>query len=145
MSATDALVINGPTILVDIGFDPALFGQSLPQIPGSTAPPNPIPAVQVLALIDTGAIESCIDEQLAQRLQLPLIDQEQRSGIGGTITLNIYLGHIVIPTISTVYGRFTGVHLQAGGQSHQALIGRTLLKDTLMVYDGRSGMVRLAR
>jgi predicted aspartyl protease len=145
MSASDALVINGPTILVDIGFDPTLFGPSLPQIPGSNAPLAAIPALQVSALIDTGATESCIDEQLAQRLQLPLIDQERRSGIGGTITLNIYLGYIVIPAIARVYGRFTGVHLQAGGQTHQALIGRTLLRDTLMVYDGRTGMVRLAR
>ena len=144
LSPTDALAFRGPTVFVDIGFDPAIFGQALPQLPGATSP-LAVPAVQVPALIDTGASESSIDEQLAQQLQLPLIDQEQVSGIGGTITLNIYLGHVVIPTIATMYGRFTGVHLQAGGQYHQALIGRTLLKDTLLVYDGRTGMVRLAR
>ena len=145
LSPTDALTHRGPTVLVDIGLDPAIFGQNLPPVPGATTPLAVIPAVQVPALIDTGAMESSIDEQLAQQLQLPLIDQEQVSGISGTITLNIYLGHVVIPTISTMYGRFTGVHLQAGGQYHKALIGRTLLKDALLVYDGRTGVVRLAR
>ena len=145
LSATDALALRGPTVLVGIGFDPAIFGQNLPQVPATASALGVIPAVQVPALIDTGASDSSIDEQLAQQLQLPLIDQEQCSGIGGTIILNIYLGHIVIPTISTVYGRFTGVHLQAGGQHHRALIGRTPLKDALLVYDGRTGVVRLAR
>ena len=97
LSPTEALTLRGPTVLVDIGFDPAIFGQNLPPVPGATTPLAVIPAVQVPALIDTGATESSIDEQLAQQLQLPLIDQEQVSGISGTITLNIYLGHVVIP------------------------------------------------
>jgi len=70
-----------------------------------------------LRLIDTGASDSSIDEQLAQQLQLPLIDQEQCSGIGGTIILNIYLGHIVIPTISRVYGRFTECTCKPAGST----------------------------
>ena len=118
LSAADALELRGPTVLVDIGFDPAFFGTTLPPVPGASAPPIAIPSVQVPALLDTGASESCIDEQLAQRLQLPLIDTSTRAGIGGVITLSIYLAHIVIPTLAIQFGRFTGVHLQAGGQHH---------------------------
>jgi hypothetical protein len=38
-----------------------------------------------------------------------------------------------------------GAQLQAGGQAHLALIGRTLLRGTLLVYDGEKGSVRIAR
>jgi len=141
----DALVRLGPTLQVDIGFDPALFGQALPPIPGATVPPLAISPISVPALLDTGAQESSIDEDLAQQLKLPLIDQETRSGISGPIVLNVYLAHIVIPTVGTQYGRFTGVYLQKGGQFHKALIGRTMLSDMLLVYDGRNGSVQLAR
>jgi hypothetical protein len=92
LSPTDALALRGPTVLVDIGFDPAIFGQNLPQVPATASALAVIPAVQVPALIDTGASDSSIDEKLAQQLQLPLIDQEQCSGIGGTIILNILFG-----------------------------------------------------
>lgn len=145
LSAQAALVWRGPTIQVDIGFDPAMFGTALPPVPGGSAPPLAIPAVQVPALLDTGATESSIDETLAQQLQLPLIDKANSAGIGGIITLNIYLANIIIPGLAVQYGRFTGVHLHAGGQHHRALIGRSLLKDALLVYDGRSGSVKLAR
>lgn len=57
----------------------------------------------------------------------------------------MYLAHIVIPGVVTEYGQFTGVHLQAGGQFHRALLGRRLLDDVLLVYDGRTGTVSLAR
>jgi predicted aspartyl protease len=146
LSGKAALSLRGPTLLVDIGFDPAFFGSALPTMPsGAATAPVAIPSVQVPALIDTGASESCIDEQLAQQLQLPLINTTVTSGIGGSVTLNMYLAHISIPGLVTEYGQFTGVHLQAGGQFHRALIGRKLLDDVLLVYDGDSGLVRLAR
>jgi predicted aspartyl protease len=145
LSGKDALAMHGPTIMVEIGLDPTLFGTNMPAIPGAANAPALIPPVQVPALIDTGAAESCIDEQLAQQLQLPLINTTVRSGIGGSITLNLYLAHIAIPGLVTEYGQFTGVHLRSGGQFHQALLGRKLLDDIIMVYDGLTGMVRLAR
>lgn len=145
LNGKEALAFRGPTVLVDIGFDPAFFGSTLPSASGATAAPVAIPSVQVPALIDTGASESCIDEELAQLLQLPLINTTVQSGIGGSIRLNMYLAHIVIPGVVTEYGQFTGVHLQAGGQFHRALLGRRLLDDVLLVYDGRTGTVSLAR
>ncbi len=97
------------------------------------------------ALIDTGASDSCIDEELAQQLQLPLIDQEGGSGIGGKETFNVYLGHIRIAALGMIqYGRFMGVKLRAGNQPHQALLGRTLFQGMILFYDGRDGSVRLA-
>jgi predicted aspartyl protease len=142
-SPADALQIWGPTVQVDVGFDPSLFGQSGPAT-GARALVA-VPAIQVPALIDTGAQQSCIDEQLAQQLNLPLIDQAKLSGVSGAMIFNVYLAHIAIPGVALQYGQFTGVHLQAGGQYHRVLIGRTLLRDVLLVYDGRSGSVKLAR
>jgi predicted aspartyl protease len=138
LTAQDALTFYGPTILVDIGLDEAFDYRTVGQAPSSQVR-------SVLALIDTGAVESCIDDALAREIGLPVIDRQSVAGAGGAIELNVYLGHIHIPTVNfTVWGRFTGVLLQAGGQQHQALIGRTMLQNALLVYDGRSGAARLA-
>jgi hypothetical protein len=42
-----------------------------------------------------------------------------------------------------VYGLFAGVNLAAGGQPHQALIGRTFLRHFTMIYEGRTGTVTI--
>ena len=139
------LVRIGPTTLVEIGFISDLFheDQAVVQQALVTAHQQP-PATLVAALIDTGASDSCIDENLAQQLQLPLIDRQDGSGIGGQDEFNVYLGHIRIAALQFIqYGRFMGVRLAAGNQPHQAIIGRSVLKDMILVYDGRDGSVRL--
>jgi hypothetical protein len=140
------LLKKGPTTAVEIGFDPGLFhtdpAKVQDAIKAATATP---PAKLVDALIDTGAVDSCIDEDLAQELKLPLIDQADGAGIGGKEKFNVYLGHIRIAALGTIqYGRFMGVKLKAGDQPHQALLGRTVLQNMVLVYDGRDGTVRLA-
>jgi hypothetical protein len=148
-NAADALVFVGPGITVEIGFDPTTFatlaGIPIPApVPGAVPAPT-IPQV-VLALIDTGAQQSMIDEALAIQLALPLVNRQPYAGVGGPGTANVYLAHITIPLLGTTqYGAFMGAQLQAGGQSHLALIGRTLLRGTLLVYDGEKGSVRIAR
>ena len=63
---SDALVQHGPTLLVDIGFDPTYVAPAAGVIPA--------PAVKgIWALVDTGATESCIDAQLADQLKLPIM------------------------------------------------------------------------
>lgn len=131
------------TVQVDVGFDPVRFGTSLPL--AGAAPLVAVPAIKVQALIDTGAQQSCIDELLAQQLHLPLIDQAPLSGVSGSTVFNVYLAHIIIPGVALQYGQFTAVHLQSGGKHHRVLIGSTLLRDVLLVYDGRSGSVKVAR
>jgi predicted aspartyl protease len=139
-----SLVVKGPTTLVEVDFDPGLFHSDPAQVQAAlaarTAPPQ-----LVEALIDTGAMESCIDEDLAQTLQLPLIDQGEASGVGGKEKFNVYLGHIRIMAINFYqYGRFLGVRLQKGQQPHKAILGRTLLQGMILVYDGRKGTCTLA-
>jgi predicted aspartyl protease len=133
----DLLVAHGPTLLVRIGFDPA-YDPATPQVPPNL-PQNPLPA-----LVDTGALESCIDSALAMNLNLPIVDRRMVSGAHGAKEVNVHLAQIHIPTLAfTVYGAFCAVDLQAGGQQHQALIGRTFLRSFTMIYEGRTGTVSL--
>jgi hypothetical protein len=147
-SASDALVAIGPTVQVEIGFDPATYtalsGAPPPvMLPTGTmaTPPQIVPA-----LIDTGAQQSMIDEDLAVQLALPLINRQPVSGVSGQHIANVYLAHLLIPTLGGQgqFGAFMGAHLQAGGQPHGALLGRTLLRRTLLIYDGERGSVRLS-
>jgi predicted aspartyl protease len=147
VSGRDLLIQHGPTAWVEIGFNPDLFHADVAVVQRAiaTVQAQPVSNQLVGALIDTGATESCIDEELAQELQLPLIDRQDGSGIGGTDQFNVYLGHIRIAALRFVqYGRFMGVKLTAGDQPHRALLGRTLLQGMILVYDGRDGSVRLA-
>ncbi len=99
----------------------------------------------VHGLIDSGASESCIDAQLAQKLGLPIIDIRSIAGVGGAKTHNVYLAQIHIYTLDIFqYGAFTGVDLAEGGQAHQVLLGRTFLQNTVMIYDGIRGQVTVA-
>ena len=135
-SGSDLLTDYGPTLKVDIGFD-ANFkaGQGLTPVPGMTG---------LDALVDTGASESCIDSMLATQLNLPIVDRRNISGAHGGGEVNMHLAQVRIPALGqTIYGVFAGVHLEAGGQMHKALIGRTFLRHCKMVYEGQTGKVTI--
>ncbi len=136
-SGKDLLTAYGPTLLVDIGFDPTYR----PGVP----PLAPIPGVRgIHALVDTGAAESCIDNRLAAQLKLPIVDRRPISGVHGQHMANVYVAQVHIPSLGfTIYGAFAGVDLSAGGQAHSALIGRTFLRNFTMVYEGRTGTVTI--
>lgn len=136
-SGRDALALYGPTLGVQIGFDPAFLpGLSNPDLPPENHP----------ALVDTGATESCIDSALALMLKLPIVDRQEVAGVHGADTVNVHLAQIYVPTLNfTVYGRFAGVHLHAGGHHpYFALIGRDFLLNFTMMYEGRTGIVILS-
>ena len=133
-SGRDQLVRFGPTLFVKIGFDPSYR-------PGVSPPPD-LPQLELPALVDTGATESCIDSALAQNLQLPAVDTGFISGVQGASETVFYLAQIYIPALdATIFGRFSGVHLASGGQLHSALLGRTFLQNFVLTYEGRTGDV----
>jgi len=134
-SGAALLIFYGPTLVVNIGFDPAYKNIGVP-VPGITG---------IHALVDTGARESCIDSTLAAQLNLPIVDRRLIAGVHGSLQVNIHLAQVHVPSlVSTIYGAFAGVHLMAGGQPHKALIGRTFLQGYTMVYEGRTGNVTLS-
>ena len=137
LSAREVLVAVGPTLHVEIGFDPSFN-------PNGMSTPN-LPTTQFPALVDTGAFESCIDSTLAEQLGLPIVGRQSVSGAHGAAEVDFHLAQICVPAFGhIVYGRFAGVHLAKGGQHHQALLGRTFLMNFSMVYDGRTGVVTLS-
>ena len=138
-TATGALLLitYGPTLAVNIGFDPAF-------VVGSGIPNPTVSGMK--ALVDTGASESCIDSLLAAQLQLPIVDRRMVSGAHGKQEVNMHLAQVHVPALNwTILGAFAGVHLTAGGQPHHALIGRTFLQHHTMVYVGATGSVTLSR
>lgn len=66
-AGSQLLVLRGPTLEVDIGFD-AGFQQGVGITPD-------LAMKSVEALVDTGATQSFIDSDLAATLKLPVIDQ----------------------------------------------------------------------
>ncbi len=138
-SGAEKLALDGPTLLVDIGFDPkykyAASGLKLKS-----------DIMQVPALVDTGAALSCIDNKLARSLGLPLVDHREFLSLTGEGGLNAYLAHIAIPSLSFFqHGIFFGVPLFKRPPYFRAVLGRTLLRDMVLVYDGPTGSVRIAR
>ena len=130
------LVGLGPRLDVQIGLDlPALASKSTPTLPDQLWN----------ALVDTGAMESCIDSTLAATLQLPVADRRMIAGALGGGEVNMHVGQIHIPSLQfTMHGLFAGVHLIAGGQPYAALIGRTFLVHYTMTYEGKTGSVTLS-
>jgi hypothetical protein len=63
-----ALTQRGPIIQVTIGVEQNIAQQLLSQ---GMPLPQPVPG---LALIDTGATSTCIDEDVAKQLNLPVVD-----------------------------------------------------------------------
>lgn len=125
----------GPSLPVEIGFDPNFRPGVRPSLPGRQFP----------ALVDTGAAACCIDSALVAALKLPLVDRQQVAGVHGSGEVDMHLAQIYVPALNfTMYGVFAGVHLTAGGQPHFALIGRTFLRNFTLVYEGRTGAVTLS-
>src|SRR5713226_10749635 len=86
----DLLVQLGPTLYVDIGFDPNFkLGQCAPVAS----------LTQMRALVDTGATECCIDSLVASTLKLPIIDRRVVAGISGTHVTNMYLAQVHVPLL----------------------------------------------
>ncbi len=137
-SGADLLVLLGPTLKVNIGFDP--------NFRFTNGGPIPVAGITgVDALVDTGASTSCIDNLVANQLGLPVVDRRPVSGAHGKHPTPIYLAQIHVPSLNfTIYGQFAGVDLVAGGQVHKALIGRTFLQRFTMIYEGKTGTVTLS-
>ena len=137
-NGAELLCLNGPTILVDIGFD-AGFQSSSTATPIATI--NNVPA-----LVDTGASESFIDNAIAVAVGLPIVDKQMLGGSSGSHESDVYLAQIHVPSLAfTIWGRFAGVNLIAGGQQYTALIGRTFLQHMVMTYDGLTGRVTITK
>ncbi len=137
-AGAERLVQRGPVLQVNIGLDPEYKYES-----GSALNSD---IMQVPALVDTGAVFSCIDDDLAQSLDLPLVDRRVFCMLNGKRECNAYLAHIVVPALSLFqHGIFYGLTLDEIERPYLAVIGRTFLQDMTLIYDGPTGSVRITR
>ena len=132
------LVAVGPLVSVAIGYDPDFR-------PHPGRPPD-LPPVQYRALIDTGATATCVDVALANRLNLPVIGESGAlAGVLGAGQSLEYRTVIQIPELDAVFtGPVIGVHLSAGRQPYDVIIGRDFLRQLRLVYDGPNGTATIS-
>jgi hypothetical protein len=134
ISPSKILRLRGPIIPLRVG---------PPLNPNAPAPPAG-QVKNVNALIDTGASDSCIDNALAKSLSLKVIDCRPFGGVAGKADHDIYLGQIIVDNLRMQKnGRLVGVEM--GGTHTQMIVGRDFLDNLIMIYDGASGTVTLAR
>lgn len=104
--------------------------------------PNPITG---LALIDTGASLTAIDETAAKNMNLPIIDVATiASATDAGIKANVYPAQLQIAgaPIEITVGRALGAMLEPQGLL--ALLGRDFLQHLTMFYNGPRGQLTIS-
>lgn len=134
-----ALLQTGPCVQVIVGLAQSLAEQLVQQ-------GHPVPQPEAgIALLDTGASTTCIDDALAQRLGLPVIDVVQMvsASHAGTET-NVYpiLMEILGSPIKVNVPRAISANLAP--QGIVALIGRDYLQHCTLFYNGFTGEITLS-
>ena len=130
---------QGPCIQVTIGIAQSIAEQLLLQ--GQTLP-SPISGV---ALIDTGASSTCIDSDIAQQMQLPVVNVVNVASASHASTQqNVYPVQIEVVgfPISIETPNAIGASLRAQGLI--ALIGRDVLQHCTLFYNGITGSFTLS-
>ena len=95
------------------------------------------------ALIDTGASNTCVDEQAAKELGLPVIDVgTMLSATHERVPCNIYPVQVATPIVSLNSPRTMGAALAAQGLL--VLIGRDVLQRCNLFYNGPIGQFTLS-
>jgi len=134
-----ALQQRGPIVQVNVSLEQSFAQALLAQ--GKTLPK----AESGFALIDTGASHTCIDDDVAKRLNLPAIDVAMMTSASHEATQqNVYpvqIEMIGMP-ISIGSARTMGANLKAQGLI--LLIGRDVLASVIFIYSGPAGQITFA-
>ncbi|MGH9746274.1 MAG: aspartyl protease family protein [Candidatus Acidiferrales bacterium] len=131
-----ALQMRGPVLQVTVTIEQSAGKALLSQ--GKTAPTK-----TGFALIDTGASNTCIDEQAAQELGLPVIDVgTMQSASHERHPCNIYPVQIIAPMVTMNSQRTMGANLASQGLL--VLIGRDVLQSCNLFYNGPAGQFTLS-
>lgn len=132
-----ALQQRGPVIQVTVGVEQNMAKALMQQ--GKTVPPPKLG----YALIDTGASVTCIDEQIAKDLGLPVVDVgKMTSASHEGHPCNLYPAQITIPPMLTFQApRAMGAKIAV--QGFVAIIGRDVLQGCVLIYNGGTGQITL--
>lgn len=131
------LLLRGPVVQVSVTIE-----QNAGK--GLTAHGKTLPTPKSgLALIDTGASNTCIDDQAAEELGLPVIDvASMQSASHEKHPCNVYPIQIITPIITLNAPRAMGAALASQGLL--VLIGRDVLQHCTLYYNGPVGQFTLS-
>jgi predicted aspartyl protease len=106
---------------------------------------EPIPPMSSgLALIDTGSISSCIDEEAANAMHLPVVGNiNLASSSHASHRANQYPIKITIQGLQMVFNAPTAIGAPLKIQGLVAIIGRDILQICCFVYNGATGQFTL--
>jgi predicted aspartyl protease len=130
---------RGPCVQITVTVAETIADQLVQQ---GKSVPQPVSG---MALIDTGASATCIDDALAQRLGVPVIDVVQMSSASHAATSqNVYPIQIEVlgAGIKVNVPRAIGAALETQGII--ALIGRDFLEHCTLFYNGITGEITLS-
>lgn len=134
-----ALSARGPRLQVSLGVHQAIATQLLQQ---GKALPQPVSG---LALIDTGASTTCIDEDAAQKLQLPVTNIVTVASASHASTRhNVYPSQIEVIGLPIAINAPNAIGAPLAAQGLLALIGRDVLQVCTLHYNGPAGSISLA-
>ena len=134
-----ALTMRGPVVQVTVSAGRAIAQQILQQ--GGSLPPP----VSGLALIDTGATSTCVDDAAAQQLQVPVIDVVKIASASHSETeQNVYPISIEVVGLPIAIDAPRAIGAPLAAQGLLVLIGRDLLQQCILVYNGVSGSFSLS-
>ncbi|ABW00953.1 aspartyl protease family protein [Caldivirga maquilingensis] len=140
-SPADALRMNGPVITIDV--EPASVIWSFAQSRGIILNG----AKTVPALIDTGALITAIDRSVLNQLGYPPYGTINLATAGGTVAVPIYLVKLVLfsnvpdPRARIILDNMTIASVDLSTQQYKALIGRDILRNVILIYDGVTGQI----
>jgi len=139
LPAPIALMQRGPIVQVTIGVEQNIAQQLVSQ---GAQLPQPVSGV---ALIDTGATSTCIDDAIAQQLKLPVVDVITiASASHPNSKQNVYPALIEVVGINIKFNAFRAIGVPLANQGIQVLIGRDLLQVCTLFYNGMIGSFTLS-
>ncbi len=134
-----ALIRQGPCVQVTIGLAQSIANQLLQQ--GKTLP-KPVSGV---ALIDTGATSTCIDDAAAKQLQLPVVNVVNVASASHASTpQNVYPIQIEVVGLPISIEAPNAIGAALTPQGLLALIGRDVLQHCTLFYNGLTGEITLS-
>lgn len=132
------LQLSGPIVQAEVAI-PSALEQTLRQ----TNQPVAAPA-RGMALIDTGAGISAVDDSVIRSLGVSPIGLTTVGTAGGSQQQNLYPARFILPELSLVVEFSMVLGSNLSGQGIHALIGRDVLSRMVLVYNGPIGHVILA-